>query len=137
MQEKSDTKLRAITGRLGCQTQRFRRLVACWVFNPTYLLCPFFLHSTIVRQGETTKLGYFFGLILNIQTTQTGRLKTFQTACVRCIMAHNTKGATKKPNATANTIASTPGSKNEWLNTKRPMRVLPVSSICTAPSSVG
>ena len=34
-------------------------LRACWVFNPTYPLCHFFMHSTIVRQGETTKLGYF------------------------------------------------------------------------------
>ena len=29
-----------------------------------YRLYKFFIHSTIVRQGETTKLGYFFGLVL-------------------------------------------------------------------------
>ena len=35
----------------------------CWVYNPTYPPYHFFMHSTIVRQGETTKLGYFFGLV--------------------------------------------------------------------------
>ena len=39
-------------------------LWACWVFNPTSPLCHFLMHSTIVRQGEATKLGYFFGLVL-------------------------------------------------------------------------
>ena len=37
----------------------------CWVFNPIYPLYHFFMHSTIVWQGETTKLGYFFGLVLH------------------------------------------------------------------------
>ena len=32
---------------------------------------------------------------------------------------------------------STPGIKNGWLNTSLPIRVEPVSSICTAPKSVG
>ena len=34
-------------------------------------------------------------------------------------------------------MASTPGMKNGWLNTSLPIRVEPVSSICTAPKSVG
>ena len=34
-------------------------------------------------------------------------------------------------------MASTPGMKNGWLNTNFPIRVEPVSSICTAPKSVG
>ena len=34
-------------------------LWACWVFNPSYPLCHFFLHFTIVRLGEPTQLDYF------------------------------------------------------------------------------
>ena len=42
-----------------------------------------------------------------------------------------------KPNATEKAIAKTPGIKNAWLNTYLPSLVEPVSSICTAPRSVG
>ena len=50
---------------------------------------------------------------------------------------YNINGATTKPSATAIAMASTPGMKNGWLNTSLPIRVEPVSSICTAPKSVG
>ena len=33
--------------RLGCKPNVSDGLWACWVFNPTYPLCHFFLHSTI------------------------------------------------------------------------------------------
>ena len=43
----------------------------------------------------------------------------------------------RKPKVTAKITAIVPGIKNGWLKTKRPMRVVPVSSICTAATSVG
>ena len=46
-------------------------------------------------------------------------------------------GAKTKPKATETTIVNTPGKKNGWLNTYFPMRLVPVSSICTAPNNVG
>ncbi len=52
MQE-SDTKLRAITGRLGCQTQRFRRLVACWVSTNLPVVSLFYaFHVYLVVQAQ-------------------------------------------------------------------------------------
>lgn len=51
--------------------------------------------------------------------------------------SYSINGATTKPSATEIAIASTPGMKNGWLNTSLPIRVEPVSSICTAPKSVG
>ena len=65
-------RLRAITGRLGCQTQRFRRPVACWVFNPTYPLCHFFLHSTIAAVQTRKPALYHHCMICR------GRLKGFR-----------------------------------------------------------
>ena len=50
---------------------------------------------------------------------------------------YSINGATTKPSATAMAMASTPGIKNGWLNTRLPIRVEPVSSICTAPNNVG
>ena len=50
---------------------------------------------------------------------------------------YSINGATTKPSATAIAMDSTPGIKNGWLNTSLPIRVEPVSSICTAPKSVG
>lgn len=42
-----------------------------------------------------------------------------------------------KPKPTAKMIARVPGTIKLWLKTYLPMRVEPVSSICTAPSKVG
>ena len=64
----------------------------------------------------------------------------FARACIRLIVIninYRIIPPNKKPNETANATAIVPGIKNGWLKTNRPMRVVPVSSICTAATSVG
>src|SRR5690606_14516187 len=43
----------------------------------------------------------------------------------------------RNPSATAMPMASAPGTRNGWLNTYLPIRVVPVSSSWTAARSVG
>ncbi len=65
---------------VGLPNQRFRRLVACWVFNPNLpvvSLFPAFHYSTARRDNEVR---LFFWINIEYSNhTQTGRLKTFQT----------------------------------------------------------
>ena len=65
-------------------------LSACWVFNPTYPLCHFFMHSTIVVLSQASALLYQFKKI-TLQNKSSSIAPTAQVGFLNPTFGHRPK----------------------------------------------
>ena len=65
-------------------------LWACWVFNPTYPLCHFFMHSTIVVLSQASALLYQFKKI-TLQNKSSSIAPTAQVGFLNPTFGHRPK----------------------------------------------